>query len=178
MNESTELMNKIEVIHDDLLNDLLPAIDTIFNSRIRIEWNNAKPPKGYLPYNSSKAYRQKGLCPNCKAEKPGTYYDEGGFQNRFVQNVYRAMKRLDNREYANWKPSYELFSVDLDTSKPKYSTMLKCHPSRYSIGKLYCCGAKIWHDFANKNQPESRFAWAYYYQPTNTATLDKWIGGK
>jgi hypothetical protein len=98
MNESTGLMNKIEVVYNDLLNDLLPAIDTIFNSRIRIEWNKAKSPKDYLPYNSSKAYSQKGLCLNCKAEKPGTFYDEGCFQNRFIQNVYRAMKRLDNRD--------------------------------------------------------------------------------
>ena len=178
MNESTELINKIAVIHSDLLNCLLPAIDITFNSRIRIEWNNAKPPKSYLPYNSSKANCQNGSCPNCKTEKPGTIYHGGNFQNRFIQNIYRAMKRLDNREYANWKPFHELFSVDLDSSRPKYETMLKCHPSRYGIGKFSCCGAKIWHDYNDANFSKIGGGWSYYYQPTNTATLNKWIRGK
>jgi hypothetical protein len=46
------------------------------------------------------------------------------------------------------------------------------------IGEFGCSGAKIWHDFPNNDLPKTSGEWSYYYQPTNTATLNKRIRGK
>jgi hypothetical protein len=111
------------------------------------------PPKGYIEFNSKRAHCQAGKCPNCGHEKPGTWHGHGGFQNRDVQNLMRALDRLERRID---KPSYELFSTHLDSENPM---MLKCHISRFSVGEFMCCKAKIWHDFFS----EDGKGWKYYY---------------
>ena len=135
-----------------------------------------KRPAGFIPYNHKRANCQSGKCPNCGSEKPGTVgksNNSDGFQDRNVQNVFRAMIRLELRlPVDQWKPFHELFSVDLDSTKEKYSTMLKCHPSRFGKGKFCCCNAEIWHDFGG-NIGE----WNYYYKPSSKDknTLSAWI---
>ena len=139
------------------------------------KWINERPipPKGYIEYNSKRANCQSGKCPNCGKDKPGTSGSYGAFQDRQIQNLMRALKRLSEINHPNWKCFYELFSIDLDPEQAQYSTMLKCHPSRYGIGEFLCCGAKIWHDFLNNCGK----GWNYYYKPTeiNNKTLQKWF---
>ncbi len=130
------------------------------------------PPQDYIEYNSKNANCQSGKCPNCDQEKPGTSSGHGGFQNRQIQNLMRALCRLNERygpDDTHWKPFYELFSIDLNPKEQRYATILKCHPSRYGTGTFSCCGAKIWHDFYDD--------WKYYYKPTkaNNQTLAIWF---
>ena len=125
-------------------------------------WDNKppKPPPGYIKYNPNKANCQSGKCPNCGAEKPEAAYGSSGngFQNKRVNQLCKALKRLSGRiriDDKHWKPFYELFSTDLIPERGKYQTMLKCHPSRYSSGEFHCCKAKIWHDFFDVCYPET-----------------------
>ena len=155
--------------------------ETMFGFEIcptKFKWvmRRPAPPRGFIEYNSKRANCQTGYCPNCKAEKPGTLGGNGGFQDRQIQNLMRSLKRLSDRlhpDCPNWKPFYELFSIDLDPGRQKHSTMLKCHPSRYGTGKFLCCGAEIWHDFFSENGQ----GWKYYYKPTAmfNRTLNSWI---
>jgi hypothetical protein len=151
--------------------------DSMFGFEIKVKsfsfnMKRPKPPAGYIQYK--KANCQSGKCPNCGHEKPGTvggHKNADGFQDRDVQNVLKAMQRLVRRlPEDKWKPFYVLFSIDLDPTKEKYATMLKCHPSRFGRGKFYCCEAEIWHDFFDGG-------WDYYYKPTNKNknTLDAWF---
>jgi len=131
------------------------------------EMKRPTPPKGYIKFNSNKAHCQRGECPNCGHEKPGTSGGHGGFQDRDIQNIMRMVTRLENRiPYGdeNWKCGFDLFSMDLFPEEEKYSTMLKCHPSRYGIGEFCCCKAKIWHDFYGGE-------WDYYYLPIGQKTM-------
>ena len=141
----------------------------------KFKWINERPspPKGYIEYNSKRANCQSGKCPNCGTEKPGTSGGCGAFQDREIQNLMRALKRLNERDHPTWTPFYELFSIDLDPEQPQYSTMLKCHPSRYGTGKFSCCDAQIWHDFFC----DEGKSWKYYYKPTakKNNTLQKWF---
>lgn len=82
-------------------------------------WDDKKPtpPSGYLKYNANKANCQSGKCPNCGHKKPptGPGKSDNGFQDRQIQNLWRALYKLNNRldvEHPNWKSSYELFSLD------------------------------------------------------------------
>lgn len=125
------------------------------------------PPRGYIEFNSNRAHCQAGKCPNCGKEKPGRGGGHGGFQNRDVQNLMRAMDRLERRSD---RPSYKLFSTHLNSENP---TMLKCHTSRFSVSEFLCCGAKIWHDFFSG----AGKGWKYYYKPTarNNNTLQSFM---
>ena len=154
--------------------------DSMFGFELRpfkFNWKDErpKPPAGYIEFNSNRAHCQSGKCPNCGKEKPGKIGLSDVFQDRQIQNLWRALKRM-NRKYCpedpHWKPSYELFSLDIDPDKDKYESMIKCHPSRYGTGEFTCCGAKIWHDFHSK----SLKGWKHYYKPTanNNNTLQQW----
>ena len=152
--------------------------DSMFGFEIsptKFNWNNERPspPKEYIEYNSRRANCQSGRCPNCGTEKPGTSGCDGTFQDREIQNLMRALKKLNKRDHPNRKPFYELFSIDLDPEQPQYSTMLKCHPSRYGTGKFSCCSAEIWHDFFSDQDK----GWKYYYESTakKNSTLQKWF---
>lgn len=146
-------------------------------TQTKFNWIDArpKPPEGYIEYNDKKANCQSGKCPNCGEEKPGTGGGRGGgFQDRQIQNLMNALDRINERldtDHPHWKPHFDLFSIDLDPDKEKYSTMLKCHPSRYGTGKFLCCGAEIWHDFIS----EGGKSWKHYYKPTKDKTLKKWF---
>lgn len=137
------------------------------------------PPQGYVPFNSTKAHCQAGKCPNCGEEKPGITSggkNNHGFQDRRVQNVQRALDRLEERvpyENPNWKCGAELFATNLNHNKDECS-MLKCHPSRWAMGEFMCCGAKIWHDFCSFEEGKNfkKDTWNYYYKPTNNINED------
>jgi len=153
-------------------------VDCMFGFRIevkRFSWSIRRPvpPPGYVPFDSGKAHCQAGRCPNCGAGKPAASGGHGGFQDRAVQNVMRAIERLDRRWRCGapgWKPMFELFSTDLDPESPPHTSMLKCHPSRYGAGKFGCCGAKIWHDFCDFDEGNNykKGTWNHYYLPTRT----------
>ena len=150
--------------------------DSMFGFEIKVKTFSfdeirPKPPIGFIPYCKKKANSITGKCPNCGKEHPGTIGTDDGFQDRDIQNIFRAMKRLERRlPEDKWKPFYELFSIDLDSTKDKYSTMLKCHHSRFGNGKFCCCDADIWHDFIDSS-------WNYYYKPTSKDknTLSAWL---
>lgn len=134
-----------------------------------------QPPKDFIPFNHKKAHCQAGKCPNCGHEKPGISYNGGGFQDREIQNLDKALERKNHRlpaDHPNWKPDYESFSIDLDPDRPEHDSMLKSHPSRHSTGYFCCCKARIWHDFYS----EDGKGWAHYYKPTakNNNTLQQW----
>jgi len=69
-------------------------------NQTKFNWINKRPipPNGYIPYNSKRAHCQSGKCPNCGKEKPGTGSGHGGFQDRQIQNLWRALERLNERE--------------------------------------------------------------------------------
>jgi hypothetical protein len=152
--------------------------DAMFGFEIKVkefsfEPIKPKPPAGYIPYNRMKANPVSGKCPNCGKACLGTVSYGGGFQDRDVQNVSKAMDRLERRFTEDyWKPDYELFSTDLDPTKGKHETMLKCHPSRYGKEYFCCCKAEIWHDFGGDIGK-----WNYYYRPSakDKNTLTAWL---
>jgi len=153
----------------------MEIIENIFGFEIEQQpftWNNDRPtpPKKYIKFNSRMA-----KCPNCGTEKPGIGRGKrnSGFKDRQIQNLWRALGRTNEKlalDHPNWKPSFELFSIDLIPEKRETSTMLKCHPSRYGTGKFLCCGAAIWHDLYGDD-------WTYFYKRTkkNNNTLYRWF---
>ena len=127
-------------------------------------FNNANrrplPPPGYVKFNSSKANCQSEKCPNCGAEKPATAGGHGGFLDKDIMAVDRAMTRLwEKRWDLLHKPHFDLFCADV-SNPGEERLMLKCHPSRFGVSEFCCCGAKIWHDFFE-------YPWDYYYLPKN-----------
>jgi len=147
-------------------------IDSMFGFELTSEpfdlWEGRrpKPPAGYVKFNSNKAHCQSGFCPNCKAEKPGRMSsginNGGGFQDKGVMQLHRAMNRLD---HYLWKRgifrTFELFATNINSKTD--SCMVKGHPSRFGTGEFTCCHAQIWNDFVGE--------WAYYYKPTGTTLL-------
>lgn len=148
-------------------------------------WKNKRPipPKGYIEFNSRRVHPQAGECPNCGQEKPwiGPGKRDGGFQDRQIQNLWRNLERVNRKlsvNHPNWKPTYELFSLEIHFEKGTYQSMIKCHPSRYGIGEFGCCKAQIWHDFYDDLDAKYPSAsWKYYYKPTekNKNTLQHWL---
>ncbi len=131
------------------------------------------PPKGYIPFYPDRNNYQCSKCPNCGSRNQEIYYKLGGFKERDIQNLMRAMIRLDNRGRSNHKTLAELFELNLNPLRGAHRTMLKCHTSRYGIGQFSCCGAKVWHDFYESKTtliPEERRM--YYYKPTRSYKND------
>lgn len=153
-------------------------IDKMFGFELKQEpfdwiYRRPSPPNEYIEFNHN-----KGLCPNCGTERPGTVSGKNadGFQDRRIQNLWRAFKRVNDLEcdYLERKSLYDLFNSDIIPEKGP----LNCHPSRFGIGKFACCGAQIWHDFyTDPGKKPSIGEWKHYYHPTpkNKTTLQQWL---
>ena len=115
-------------------------------------WKRPLPPDGYIEGKITSRENESPTMPCCGKACGWVMFGGGGFVDQSVQAF------SDKLEAEDTLGSYDQLCQQID------GDMLKCHWSRFGLGKFLNCGALYWYDLVGGYKNGKYADWKYYFR--------------